>query len=210
MNVHAAFLVRMHNFLHPLVFIFYFVIGSFFSQIWLHPRLQATRLVRKTALISWGKIEKVRREAQQLNSGSWKNNLKVVSAQSITYRQVITIHFCRSQPSNSLFHPQGKPGGGRTKCKQEYHALQREAAYLKLSRDPNHGAGRRGFQASPPIPIIFLNSLLRRWMRKKNPQKRAHMVLPRWNDNTSDREWKYSIVYPTRLFFWVCWKLGQW
>lgn len=116
-------------------------ISSFFSQIWLHPRLQANCLARKTALISWGKIEKVRREAQQLNSGSWKNNLKVVSAQSITYRQVITIHFCRSQPSNGLFHPQGKPGGGRRKCKHQYHALQWEAAYLKLSSDTKLGGG---------------------------------------------------------------------
>lgn len=110
-----------------LVFLFLFHpvhIGSFFPQIWLHPLLQANSLVRKTALISWGKSEKVGREAQQLNSGSWKNNLKVVRLKNITYRQVITIHFCRYQPLNSRFHPRGKRAGGRGEKKEhkkEYH-----------------------------------------------------------------------------------------
>jgi len=44
-----------------------------------------------------------------------KEQSESCQAQSITYRQVITVHFCRSQPSNSLFHPRGKRGGGRKK-----------------------------------------------------------------------------------------------
>lgn len=186
-------------------------IGSFFSQIWLHPHLQANRLARKTALISWGEIEKVRREAQQLNSGSWKNNLKVVSAQSITYRQVITIHFCRSQPS-VYFTLRESRAGGEESVSKSIMPLQWEAVYLKMSSDTNRGAGRRGLQASPPIPVFFLNSLLRREDEWKRGMLRRGTTWswPAWNDNTNDREWKYSIVYPTRLFFCICWKLRQW